>query len=444
MDTFLIKALQLIASLSLLVIVHEFGHFMFARIFKVRVEKFYLFFNPWFSLFKFKPKNSDTEYGIGWLPLGGYVKIAGMIDESMDKEQMQKPAQPWEFRAKPAWQRLLIMVGGVMMNLVLAFVIYSMMIFTWGDNYIPLKNATLGMDFNETAKSVGFKQGDILLSADGVALERLNEQAFRSIVEAQEVTVLRNGQEVKIAIPEEFMQMILKDKEATKQPFATMRYPMVVHEAVKGGIADKAGLQAKDSIVGLNGRMDMSVTDITAGFAENKGKPVVLNYYRNGVLTSSEVVVDSLGKIEVMLEGPLKFYTAVTEKYSFFESFPKGAQKAFNKLTGYVSDMKYVFTKEGAKSVGGFGAIGGLFPSQWSWPDFWELTAFLSVALAFMNIIPIPALDGGHVMFLFYEMITGKQPNEKFMEYAQMAGMIFLFSLMLYANGMDLFRAFFK
>ena len=444
MDTFLIKALQLIASLSLLVIVHEFGHFMFARIFKVRVEKFYLFFNPWFSLFKFKPKNSETEYGIGWLPLGGYVKIAGMIDESMDKEQMQKPAQPWEFRAKPAWQRLLIMVGGVMMNLVLAFVIYSMMIFTWGDNYIPLKNATLGMDFNETAKSVGFKQGDILLSADGVALERFNDQAFRSIVEAQEVTVLRNGQEVKIAIPSEFMQMILKDKEATKEPFAMMRYPMVIHQTIKGGIADKAGLLAKDSIVGMNGQTDMSVADITSGFAENKGKPVLLNYYRNGQLTSSEVVVDSLGKIEVMLESPVRLYTAVTEKYSFFESFPKGAQKAVNKLTGYVSDMKYVFTKEGAKSVGGFGAIGGLFPAQWSWPDFWELTAFLSVALAFMNIIPIPALDGGHVMFLFYEMITGKQPNEKFMEYAQMAGMIFLFSLMLYANGMDLFRAFFK
>lgn len=444
METFLIKALQLIASLSLLVIVHELGHFMFARIFKVRVEKFYLFFNPWFSLFKYKPKNSETEYGIGWLPLGGYVKIAGMIDESMDKEQLQKPAQSWEFRAKPAWQRLLIMVGGVMMNLILAFLIYSMMIFVWGNNYIPLRNAKLGMDFSQTAKNIGFERGDILLSADGSTLERFDEQAFRTIVESHEVIVLRDGKEVKIAIPSDFMQTILKEKEANKIPFAVMRYPMVVHEAVKGEEAERAGLQPKDSIVGLNGQMGLSFTDITAAFAENKGKQVTLDYYRKGILTSTTVNVDTLGKIGIMIESPLKTYEAVTEKFSFFESFPKGAQKAANKLTGYISDMKYVFTKEGAKSVGGFGAIGGLFPSEWSWPDFWELTAFLSVALAFMNIIPIPALDGGHVMFLFYEMITGKQPNEKFMEYAQMAGMIFLFGLMLYANGMDLFRFFVK
>lgn len=444
METFLIKALQLIASLSLLVIVHEMGHFMFARIFKVRVEKFYLFFNPWFSLFKYKPKNSETEYGIGWLPLGGYVKIAGMIDESMDKEQLQKPAEPWEFRAKPAWQRLLIMVGGVMMNLILAFLIYSMMIFVWGNNYIPLRNAKLGMDFSQTAKNIGFEKGDILLAADGVTLERFDDQAFRTIVESQEVTVLRDGKEVKIAIPSDFMQTILKEKEENKIPFTMMRFPMVVHETVKGQEAERAGLQARDSIVGINGQKGLSLTDITAAFAENKGKQVSLDFYRNGMLSSTTVNVDTLGKIGVMLESPLKTYEAVTERFSFFESFPKGAQKAANKLTGYVSDMKYVFTKEGAKSVGGFGAIGGLFPSEWSWPDFWELTAFLSVALAFMNIIPIPALDGGHVMFLFYEMITGKQPNEKFMEYAQMAGMIFLFGLMLYANGMDLFRFFMK
>lgn len=444
METFLIKALQLIASLSLLVIVHEMGHFMFARIFKVRVEKFYLFFNPWFSLFKYKPKNSETEYGIGWLPLGGYVKIAGMIDESMDKEQLQKPAEPWEFRAKPAWQRLLIMVGGVMMNLILAFLIYSMITFVWGNNYIPLRNAKLGMDFSQTAKNIGFEKGDILLSADGVTLERFDDQAFRKIVESKEVTVLRDGKEVKIAIPSDFMQTILKEKEDNKIPFTMMRYPMVVHQAVKGQEAERAGLQTRDSIVGINGQMGLSLTDITTAFAENKGKQVSLDYYRNGILSSTTVNVDTLGKIGVMLESPLKTYEAVTERFSFFESFPKGAQKAANKLTGYVSDMKYVFTKEGAKSVGGFGAIGGLFPSEWSWPDFWELTAFLSVALAFMNIIPIPALDGGHVMFLFYEMITGKQPNEKFMEYAQMAGMIFLFGLMLYANGMDLFRFFMK
>ncbi|MGL5319051.1 MAG: RIP metalloprotease RseP [Bacteroidales bacterium] len=444
METFLIKALQLIASLSLLVIVHEMGHFMFARIFKVRVEKFYLFFNPWFSLFKYKPKNSDTEYGIGWLPLGGYVKISGMIDESMDKEQLQKPAEKWEFRAKPAWQRLLIMIGGVMMNLILAFLIYSMMIFVWGNNYIPLRNAKMGMDFSQTALNAGFQKGDILLAADGVTLERFDDHAFRTIVESKEVTVLRNGQEAKVAIPADFMQTILKEKESNRIPFAAMRFPMVVHEPVKGLEAERVGLMSRDSIVGVNGQTGLSFSDITAVFAENKGKAVSLDYYRNGELMATTVNVDTLGKIGIVLESPVYVYEAVTEKFTLLESFPKGAQKAANKLTGYVSDMKYVFTKEGAKSVGGFGSIGGLFPSNWSWPDFWELTAFLSVALAFMNIIPIPALDGGHVMFLFYEMITGKQPNEKFMEYAQMAGMFLLFGLMLFANGMDIFRMFAK
>lgn len=440
METFLIKALQLIASLSLLVFIHELGHFMFARLFKVRVEKFYLFFNPWFSLFKFKPKNSDTEYGIGWLPLGGYVKIAGMIDESMDKEQLKEPAKPWEFRSKPAWQRLLIMVGGVMMNVLLALFIYSMILFTWGDAYVPTKNVKLGMEYCDAAQSIGFQKGDILLAADGVAIDRYDDKAVRQIVEAGEVTILRNGKEEKIVIPAEFMQEILKGK----QPFASERFPMVIHSTVKGSAAEAAGIQANDSVVAFNGTGNISVHDAVSSLAANKGQNVQLTVSRNGSLEDLTVAVDTLGKIGVMMKNPVELYDVVIKDYSFFEAFPAGISKGIAKLTGYVSDMKYVFTKEGAQSVGGFATIGSIFPTSWNWLSFWEITAFLSLALAFMNIIPIPALDGGHVMFLFYEMITGRQPNEKFMEYAQMAGIIFLFGLMLYANGMDIFRFFTK
>ncbi|MGL5788980.1 MAG: RIP metalloprotease RseP [Bacteroidales bacterium] len=440
METFLIKALQLIASLSLLVFIHEFGHFMFARLFKVRVEKFYLFFNPWFSLFKFKPKNSDTEYGIGWLPLGGYVKIAGMIDESMDKEQLKEPAKPWEFRSKPAWQRLLIMIGGVMMNVLLAIFIYSMILYTWGDAYVPAKNVKLGMEYCNAAQNIGFQKGDILLSADGIEINRYDDKAVRQIVEAGEVTVMRNGKEEKIIIPAEFMQEVLKGK----QPFASERFPMVIHSTVKGSAAEGAGILPNDSVIAFNGIGNISVHDIVASFAENKGQNVALTVSRNGNIQDITVPVDTLGKIGIMMKSPIELYDVVMKDYSVIEAIPAGISKGVAKLTGYVSDMKYVFTKEGAQSVGGFATIGSIFPTSWNWLAFWEITAFLSLALAFMNIIPIPALDGGHVMFLFYEMITGRQPNEKFMEYAQMAGMIFLFGLMLYANGMDVFRFFTK
>ncbi len=441
METILIKALQLILSLSLLVLVHEFGHFIFARLFKVRVEKFYLFFDPWFSLFKFKPKNSDTEYGIGWLPLGGYCKISGMIDESMDKEQMAQPAQPYEFRSKPAGQRLMIMVGGVLFNFILALFIYSMVLFAWGDTYLPLKNVKQGMDFSETFINVGFRDGDILLRADDEELERYNEDCLRKVVEAHNVTVLRDGVETVIPIPDDMMQRVLRDK----QGFAAYRFPMVVKNLSADDMpAAQAGMQPGDSIVSINDVPVVTYYEAAAMLAENKSKEITLGYYRDGELRSASLVPDSLGRIGVGACLPTDLYQTETRTYGFLASFPAGVKLGINTLKGYVSDMQYVFTKEGASSLGGFATIGSIFPDTWNWRSFWMQTAFLSIILAFMNILPIPALDGGHVMFLLYEVIARRKPSDKFLEYAQMAGMAILFALLLYANGNDLFRFVFK
>lgn len=428
-------------SLSLLVLIHEFGHFIFARIFKVRVEKFYLFFDPWFSLFKFKPKNSETEYGVGWLPLGGYCKISGMIDESMDKEAMAQPPKPYEFRSKPAGQRLLIMVGGVLFNFLLALFIYSMILFTWGDTYMPLKNMKMGMDYSETFKNVGFKDGDILLKADTLTLDRFGEDCLRSVVEAQNVTVLRDGVETVIPIPEDMMQRLLRDKKG----FAALRFPMVVKELPEPNTpAALAGMQAGDSIVSVNGQATPTFSEVAACLADNKNQEIAVGFYRNGALDTLTMQVDSLGKIGVAVKAPAELFGLETVKYGFFESFPAGIAKGVRTLKGYTNDMKYVFTKEGASSIGGFGSIGGLFPSTWDWELFWERTAWLSVILAFMNILPIPALDGGHVLFLLYEVITRRKPSDKFLEYAQMTGMFLLFALLLYANGNDIIRYFFQ
>lgn len=441
METILIKALQLILSLSLLVLVHEFGHFIFARLFKVRVEKFYLFFDPWFSLFKFKPKNSDTEYGIGWLPLGGYCKISGMIDESMDKEQMAQPAQPYEFRSKPAGQRLMIMVGGVLFNFILALFIYSMVLFAWGDTYLPLKNVKQGMDFSETFINVGFRDGDILLRADDEELERYNEDCLRKVVEAHNVTVLRDGVETVIPIPDDMMQRVLRDK----QGFAAYRFPMVVKNLSADDMpAAQAGMQPGDSIVSINDVPVVTYYEAAAMLAENKSKEIKLGFYRDGELRSASLTTDSLGRIGVGVCLPTDLYETVTRSYGFLTSFPAGVKLGINTLKGYVSDMQYVFTKEGASSLGGFATIGSIFPDTWNWRAFWMQTAFLSIILAFMNILPIPALDGGHVMFLLYEVIARRKPSDKFLEYAQMAGMAILFALLLYANGNDLFRFVFK
>ena len=443
METFLIRALQLVLSLSLLVIIHEGGHFFFARLFKIRVEKFYIFFDPWFSLFKYKPKNSDTEYGVGWLPLGGYCKIAGMIDESMDTEQMKQPAQDWEFRAKPAWQRLLVMIGGVLMNFLLALFIYSMILFTWGDNYVALKDMDHGMKFNETAQQIGFRDGDILQTADGEELVRFDMDMIRSIVEAREVSVLRNGKEVKILMPE------LSLLEVAKQDpmFVNVLYPNVVDSVLADGGFARAGIQKGDSIMAFNGKKLGSWNDFLEELAtlkaaqELKGDSTAtfsLAYSRAGVCDTVAVTTDKNFKVAAI--GGLLTYEPTKLTYGFFESFPAGAMLGVHTLKGYVNDMKYVFTKEGAQSVGGFGTIGSIFPKVWDWHRFWTMTAFLSIILAFMNILPIPALDGGHVMFLLYEIIARRKPSDKFLEYAQMAGMFILFALLIWANFNDVIR----
>ncbi len=443
METFLIRALQLIMSLSLLVIIHEGGHFLFSRLFKVRVEKFYIFFDPWFSLFKFKPKNSDTEYGIGWVPLGGYVKISGMIDESMDTEQMKQPAQPWEFRSKPAWQRLLIMVGGVMMNFLLAIFIYSMILFHWGDSFVSLQDMTDGMKFNERAQEIGFRDGDILLRADDKPLERFGMDMLRGIAEARTVTVLRDGQETDVYMPE----ISLLDMAKEDPMFVTALIPNVVDSVLPGGSFAKAGIQKGDSLIAMDGEMLHSWNTLVekldnmranAEITGAKDATLEMVYSRNGLRDTVAVRTDSLFKVGAV--AMLTDYKETTRQFGFFESFPAGVQLGVNTLKGYVNDMKYVFTKEGAKSVGGFGTIGSIFPKIWDWHRFWEMTAFLSIILAFMNILPIPALDGGHVLFLLYEIIARRKPSDKFMEYAQMVGMFLLFALLIWANFNDIMR----
>lgn len=439
METFLIKALQLIMSLSLLVIVHEFGHFLFARVFKVRVEKFYLFFNPWFSLFKYKPKNSETEYGIGWLPLGGYVKIAGMIDESMDKEQMKQPEQPWEFRSKPAWQRLLIMVGGVLFNFILALFIYIMITFSWGKTYIPVKNVTSGFTFSQVALDAGFMNGDILLCADGKELQALDGKTVRAIGEAKQVTVLRRGDSVNIAMPEDFMLKLV----ASQEGFANYRVRPVIASTIEGGGAEAAGIPAGAKILSVNLKLTEDISQLTKILDNcNAGDSVKVAYQFGNKITFVNAKIDDNKKLGVMLKPITEVYQPVVEKYSFFEAIPVGIKQGFETLGGYVSDFKYVFTKEGVASLGGFGTIGSIFPSVWNWEAFWNMTAFLSIILAFMNILPIPALDGGHVLFLIYEVIARRKPSEKFMEYAQTAGMIFLILLLIVANGNDIIRLF--
>ena len=443
METFLIRALQLMMSLSLLVIIHEGGHFFFARLFKVRVTKFYLFFDPWFSLFKFKPKNSETEYGVGWLPLGGYVQIAGMVDETQSSEDLNHPMEEWEFRAKPAWQRLFIMIGGVLMNFLLALFIYSMILFKWGDEYVALQDMTYGMEFNERAEEIGFRDGDILLSADDTPLTRFDVDMLRAVAEAHVIKVNRGGLETEIFMPEVSLLDIAKDNP----PFMEPLMPNVVDSVIVGMPFEKAGLQKGDSLLAVNGKTvgswntflyEMAALQADAE-AEGKGNAALdVVYSRNGLRDTVSLQTDSLYKVGV-LKNALS-YKQTRLSYGFFESFPAGIAMGVNTLKGYVNDMKYVFTKEGAKSVGGFGTIGSIFPKVWDWHRFWEMTALLSIILAFMNILPIPALDGGHVLFLLYEIITRRKPSDKFMEHAQVVGMFLLFALLIWANFNDLLR----
>lgn len=444
----MIRALQLMISLSLLVIIHEGGHFLFARLFKVRVEKFCLFFDPWFTLFKFKPKNSDTEYGLGWLPLGGYVKIAGMIDESMDTEQMKQPVKEWEFRAKPAWQRLLIMVGGVLFNFLLALFIYSMILYAWGDAYYPLQEMRYGMKFNERAKEIGFRDGDILLRADEKEFTRFGVDMLRDIVDARIVTVERNGKETPVYIPGDLSLVTIGNETPL---FVDILIPAVADSILPGYPGAAAGLQKGDSLVALNGKEIGSWSDFTEAIADLKYKAGVvpdsadwhrisLTISREGVRDTLSMRLDSTFTVGVSVRPLSELYTPKKIEYSFAASFPAGITHGINVLKGYVNDLKYLFSKEGATSLGGFATIGSIFPAQWDWHRFWEMTAFLSIILAFMNILPIPALDGGHILFLLYEIVARRKPGDKFLERAQIVGMALLLILLVWANFNDLLR----
>ena len=467
MEAFLLKAGQLVAALSLLVIIHEFGHYIFARIFGIRVDKFFLFFNPWFYLVKYNPKTKkwsffkdkkdasqpaddapksekatwrDTEYGIGWLPLGGYVQIAGMIDETQDASKLSAEPQPWEFRTKPAWQRLLVMVGGVLFNFILAIVIYAGIAFTWGEQYIEFDKATAGFEYVETAKKIGFENGDIPLLADGEKIDAADHDHIMKMVEAKTVTVLRNGKDsVNIAIPDNFIFQLNDEKG-----FLGYRLPVHIAKVVNGEAAEKAGLKADDQLVSVAGVTTPSFTEFTAELLKNKGKEVEMGVIRNGQPLSVKITPSDAGKVGIQLKQITDIYPTKTIEYNFFQAIPKGIEMGCNQMVTYVSSLKYLFTSEGAQSLGGFGAIGDLFPESWSWFKFWNITAFLSVILAFMNILPIPALDGGHVLFTLYEIITRRKPSEKFLEYAQMVGMGLLFALLIYANANDIYRFFIK
>ena len=443
-------------AIGLLVLLHEGGHFFFAKLFGVRVDKFYLFFDPsiwkWDgSLFKFKPKGSDTQYGVGWLPLGGYCKIAGMIDESFDTEQMKQPEQPWEFRAKPAWQRLLIMIGGVLVNFLLALFIYSMILFHWGDTYIPVKDMTLGMKFNTEAKALGFEDGDVLIGTDKGEFKDFSADLYRDLSEAYSVDLIRDGKKMTLRLPGNLNLLgMLKAEPSFVRPLI----PAEVDSVMADSPAASIGLQKGDKIVAINDKAIDSYNEFTdqLGVLEDmmtaaltkadslKVRTATIVFDRDAVKDTATVVLTPELKLGFYVKSLAGLYEPYTREYGFFESIPAGIKYGWNVLAGYVGDMKYVFTADGAKSLGGFGAIGSLFPPMWDWYLFWKMTAFLSIILAFMNILPIPALDGGHVLFLVYEMITRRKPSETFMIRAEYVGFGILILLMVVANLNDILR----
>ena len=445
MEDFFIKAVQLIASLSILVVLHELGHFIPAKLFKTRVEKFYLFFDPWFSLFKFK--KGGTEYGIGWLPLGGYVKIAGMIDESMDKEQMALPPKPDEFRSKPTWQRLIIMVGGVTVNLLLAMFIYSMTLFVWGEKYLPTENLTDGIwCVDSMAYEVGLMNGDKILSINNTKIEKLGD-VMPEMLYGGAMEIERNGSMISIDVPVDFIENLI-DNDARQIVYA--RIPTIVAQ-VSPESKNVDLILPKDQIVSVNGKEVKYYDQLQVELKNYTNENTMVGVIRDGENIELDLFINDLNQIGFNtgfvnyknLER-LGIYEFASLKYGLLASFPAGINKALDKLGSYVRQFKLILNPDtGAyKGLGGFGALGGLFPSSWNWQVFWEITAFLSIILAFMNILPIPALDGGHVMFLLYEMISGRKPGDKFMEYAQLAGFVLLISLLLFANGNDLFRLF--
>lgn len=441
-----IKAAQLILSLSILIIFHEFGHYITARWFKCRVEKFYLFFDPWFSLFK--KKVGETEYGIGWLPLGGYVKISGMIDESMDKEAMKLPAQDWEFRSKPAWQRLIIMIAGVTVNVLLAFVIYAMILFTWGEDRIPMSSLRDGIwTQDKLMNEIGLNNGDKILQVNGKPIEYLEDLNLKVLTgSGGKILIERNGKQQEINIPVELVGRLVESKR--KRGLLAYRIPSIVgeYDSKDTALGKQAGLQQNDKIIAIDGKAVAFYDEMPVLLQNKKNASAQLTVLRNADTIQLTTKVDKDGRAGIpflMQEqyAAMGIIKIEHQKYGFFESFPAGVKKTFRKLSDYIDQFKLILNPdtEAYKGIGGFKSMGSIFPSVWDWQSFWNITALFSIILAFMNLLPIPALDGGHVLFTLIEMITGRKPNEKFLEYAQIAGMIILFGLLIYANGNDLF-----
>ena len=432
-----IKIVQLILALSLLVLVHELGHFLFARLFKIRVEKFYLFFNPWFSLFKFKPKNSDTEYGIGWLPLGGYCKISGMIDESMDKEALKGEPQPWEFRSKPTWQRFLVMFGGVFFNFILAILIYACSLFVWGEGYLKNSDAIHGVRCSDLATNMGFINGDKILAIDGAEIDDFNDiQLVLIRDQPKEATILRGGDTMNIALS--YSPEMLR--AAVFVPRIPFLIGMVPDTSANNGI-----LLPGDKIVAIDSIEATFIEDVQKILANNKSTTISATLIRDSKEVETLISIDSLGMLGIVLENEMsKFFNITTIEYSFWESIPAGFNKTTSTISGYLKDLRLMFTPktEAYKSVGSFITIGSIFPGTWDWERFWVITALLSIMLAVLNLLPIPALDGGHILFLIFEMVTRRKPGDKFMEYATTIGLLLLFAIMILALGNDILRLF--
>jgi len=448
----LIKASQFILSLSLLIVLHELGHFIPAKLFKIKVEKFYLFFDYKFSLVK--KKIGDTVYGIGWIPLGGYVKISGMIDESMDTEQMALPPQPWEFRSKPAWQRLIIMLGGVIVNFVLGIFIYIMLMYSYGENFLPNSNVnskggvwvtdSLGID-------LGLQTGDKILAIDGDKIRKFQNLPVE-FINGNKYTIERNGEVVEKEIPIDFISKLI-ERGKNSGSFLRPRGPFVIKSVPNTSINKGVDFKAKDIVVAIDSIETKYYDQVEKQLKLNTGKSITLKVRRNDQVLDLQAKVSTEGKLEVVgytvglldLEK-LGYYELENNEYTFAEAIPAGLNKSWSTLTGYVKQLKKIFNPStGAyKGLGGFISIGSIFPSEWSNEVFWNITAFLSIMLGFMNLLPIPALDGGHVVFTLWEMITGKKPGDKFLEYAQVVGFILLIALLLFANGNDVYRWLFK
>jgi len=443
-----LKVAQLLVSLSILVVLHEFGHYITAKWFKCRVEKFYLFFNPWFSLFK--KKIGETEYGIGWLPLGGYVKIAGMIDESMDKEQMKLPPEPYEFRSKPAWQRLIIMIGGVTVNVLLAFIIYAGILMVWGEKSIPVSSMKYGMSFNDSIfTDLKFQNGDKIIAVDGKPVDDLTGAIRKLLIADSSVTVIRNGEEVTFKTPKDLIGKLVEKKKFADAPLISPRFLPFVDVVPDTSVAYKNGLRPNDLIASIDGKTIAYFDELRPALAAHKaGDQVNIDVKRGDSIVQLTTRLNDkkqIGFATIDDEGKLDSLGIIdykVQKYSFFAAFPAGVKKAGNELQFYIDQFKKILQPStGAyKGVGGFKAMGSVFSGNtWNWEHFWTITAFFSIILAFMNMLPIPALDGGHVLFTLVEMITGRKPSEKFLEYAQIVGMVILLALMLYANGNDWF-----